>query len=360
MSLLSKWFGSQGAEGESEAEEGRNRQLPSSMVAEIFGEVDVRPRGSENEILFTILMEPAEEQYQTGVAIDASHSMRRAFGKALVIKEPPQDLLKSYLKKGWLKIQKHGGKDRTLLSPEAEQDLVDKGWGEWSKNEVQATARDFVSYLASTLGGKYGTSVIYWACGDGSQLEEIGELVTEQAAVTKFDGPKEHSFGKKTRLLPALRHFVERSPSAPRAMYLFITDGEIHDLEEVMAYTKTLCRDIARGARNPVKCVLIGFGPEVDETQMEELDDLETGTDVDLWDHKIAEEMRSLKQIFSEVVSEHQIVAASATIYDSEGRVAKAFTDGLPARVVFSMPASSEWFELEVSGEKIRQSIRVE
>jgi hypothetical protein len=40
--------------------------------------------------------------------------------------------------------------------------------------------------------------------------------------------------------------------------------------------------------------VLIGVGRDVSEYQMRELDDLDTGTDIDLWDHKIASEMRVL------------------------------------------------------------------
>jgi hypothetical protein len=33
---------------------------------------------------------------------------------------------------------------------------------------------------------------------------------------------------------------------------------------------------------------LVGIGDAINESQMEELDDLESGTDVDIWDHKIA------------------------------------------------------------------------
>jgi len=35
---------------------------------------------------------------------------------------------------------------------------------------------------------------------------------------------------------------------------------------------------------------------------MVELDDLDSGVDVDLWDHKLAAEMRVLQEIFAEVV----------------------------------------------------------
>jgi hypothetical protein len=92
---------------------------------------------------------------------------------------------------------------------------------------------------------------------------------------------------------------------------------------------------------------------------MEELDDLDTGTGVDIWDHKIAREMRNLIEIFAEVVSENQIVAPTARIFDVNGQVVKHYPDGLPAKVALSMPAASPWFELEVAGKRIRQSVVV-
>ncbi|MFQ3649676.1 MAG: hypothetical protein SNJ75_05035 [Gemmataceae bacterium] len=63
-----------------------------------------------------------------------------------------------------------------------------------------------------------------------------------------------------------------------------------------------MARDIQAKRRRPVKFVLIGVGSNVNEDQMEQLDDLDTGTDVDLWDHKIASELRQLQDIFAEVV----------------------------------------------------------
>src|SRR5438067_1066742 len=85
-----------------------------------------------------------------------------------------------------------------------------------------------------------------------------------------------------------------RVRSAPWGFYVFMTDGELHDLDDVVAYSKKLAQDVAAGRRNPLKFVLIGLGPDINEYQMTELDDLETGTDVDLWDHKLASEMRML------------------------------------------------------------------
>ena len=63
-----------------------SHQLPSSMVAREFGEVNVRRQGGEVEVNFTILMEPdgdMAEGWQTGVALDASASMKGWFGRGL-------------------------------------------------------------------------------------------------------------------------------------------------------------------------------------------------------------------------------------------------------------------------------------
>ena len=70
--------------------------------------------------------------------------------------------------------------------------------------------------------------------------------------------------------------------------------------------------------------MLIGVGQDIDASQMEELDDLETGTDIDLWDHKIAREMKQLAEIFAEVVSETVIIVpGDGMIKDASGNVVK-------------------------------------
>ncbi|MFO1429569.1 MAG: hypothetical protein U1F76_05425 [Candidatus Competibacteraceae bacterium] len=62
MSIWDKLFGGEKqptlTPAKQAATPGRNRQLPSRMVAPEFGEVDVRSLGNTNQIFFTILMEP--------------------------------------------------------------------------------------------------------------------------------------------------------------------------------------------------------------------------------------------------------------------------------------------------------------
>jgi hypothetical protein len=359
MGFWSKLFGG----GEKEE---ANKQLPSSMVAKEFGEVNVRRKGNEVEVVFTILMEPTgegAEGWQTGVALDASGSMLQVFGKGLEDGPrgaPPQNLLQQYERKGWLQWIQHQGETLPLLSQDAKADLVNRGHFVWSKNEIEPLARRVTAYLAGNLDADGGTTVIYWACGeDGQQIEVIGDLTAEDCEKAPFQGPKGVEFGGGTFLTPAVHYFAERFKDAKNGMYIFLTDGELNDLEEVKRYTVKLCRDIQAKRRNPLKCVLIGMGENINERQMEELDDLDSGTDVDIWDHKIAKEMRAIVEIFAEVVSENQIVAPTGRILDANGQLVKKFADGVPAKVSFTMPATSPHFELEVGGERIKQSVVV-
>src|SRR5262249_60215930 len=105
-------------------------------------------------------------------------------------------------------------------------------------------------------------------------------------------------------------------------------------------------------------CVRIGGGPNINERQMEELDGLETGTDIDLWDHKIAAEMRMLQEIFAEVVDKNARIADRAKILDPTGKVVKDYSDtGMSGYLEFEMPQGAEYFTLDVNGSKIHQGL---
>lgn len=334
-------------------------QLPSSMVAEAFGEVNVRLVGSELEVEFTVLMEPqgAEaEGWQTGVALDASASMMAQFGQVLEGRVP-DDHLADYQRRGLIVLTQRDGRSVREFRPAGLQDAVSRGFLRFSENTVQPLAQRFIAYLAGNLDADGGTTVIYWACGDGGGTEVVGDFTAEQCAALRLGGPSHSAFGDGTRLTPAVRYFADRFVDAKRGMYVFVTDGRLDDLAEVKSYTIELARAVAAARRNPIKCVLIGVGPDIDESQMEQLDDLETGTGVDIWDHKIAAEMRGLSEIFAEVVTENHIVAPSGRILDVDGRVVREFKDGLPAKVKFRLPKSSSHFDLEVPGGRIRQVV---
>jgi hypothetical protein len=292
-------------------------------VVDPFGEVNVYPAGDKVRVVATILMEPHKEGTQTGIALDGSGSMSKLYG-----------------------VGESGGLIASLF-----------GLNKPAKNEVTPVAQKLCSYLARKIDADGGTTCIYWAVGPGgSQIQEVGDLRADEAEKHFFGPPRD--FGTGTQLLPAVKYFVERFKDAQWGFYVFITDGELHDLEDVKYYSKQLARDIAAKRRNPVKFVLIGIGPHVNEKQMEELDDLDTGTDIDLWDHKLAAEMRVLQEIFAEVVDKNARLADHGRILDPQGRILKDYSDtGITAYLEFEMPAGSEYFTLEVNGNRIHQGL---
>lgn len=306
-------------------------QLPSSKVVEPFGEVDVwtQPDGSIRVKAY-ILMAPAVEGAQTGLAIDGSASMKPLFGSSMVVS--------------------------SLFASS-------------NPNVVEPVARTLAAFLAN-FDSDGQTTAIYWACGPGgTQIEELGDMDAASAKAKVFPAPKH--FGTGTRLLPAVKYFAEQKfPDAPWSIFVFITDGIIEDLAEVQEYSLALAQEIAAGKRNFVKLVLIGIGSEVDIGQMEALDDLDYGglkdpggEDIDLWDYKLAGEMQKLEEIFAEVVSADLILAPSAEVLDNAGNPVKpnnrnSYADGLPAILDFTVPQGTTAFTLILpNGHKIVQSI---
>jgi hypothetical protein len=293
-----------------------------------FGEVNVYPQpGGGMRVVATILMEPRREGTQAGIALDGSASMANLYGVG----------------------EDEGGGFFASLFGSKKKQLT---------NQVTSVAQKVCAYLARKLDADGGTTCIYWATGPGgSKIEVIGDLTADQAERHAFGPPRD--FGTGTQILPAVRYFVERFKDAPWGFYVFITDGELHDLEEIKQYSIRHARDIAAKRAKPVKFVLIGVGPNVREDQMEELDDLQTGTDIDLWDHKLASEMRVLQEIFAEVVDKNSRVADTGKVLDPQGKVVKNYSDtGLPALLEFTLPAGSTFFTLDVGGQQIRQDLQ--
>jgi hypothetical protein len=293
-------------------------------VVEPFGEVNVYPgAGGRTRVVATVLMEPHREGTQTGIALDGSGSMQALYG-----------------------VPEETGFLASLF-----------GRKKQAANEITPVAQRLCAYLARKIDADGGTTCIYWATGPGgSEIEEVGDLTGDQAEKHVFGPPKD--FGTGTQLLPAVKYFVERFRDAPWGFYIFITDGELHDLEEVKAYSTQLARAVSARRRNPLKFVLIGVGSSVNEAQMEELDDLDTGTEVDLWDHKLAAEMRVLQEIFAEVVDKNARIADKARILDPKGGVLKDYSDtGMTGYLEFEAPAGTEYFTLEVNNNRIHQGL---
>lgn len=336
--------------------------LPSNMLAKEFGKVYVRDDGPLRHVEFTVWVQELSgnqaEGWRTGLALDASASMRDWYGRTLQYTDQgiPQALLNEYAQKGWADYRVEDGEKVLAFKPEAHEDALSKGFVRFTDNIVQPFARDVIAYLGKELDTEGKPSVIYWACGSGDAFEVVGEFSANECQNLELQGPNTVDFGQGTHLLPALTYFCTTYESARNSMFVFLTDGRLDDLEDVKRFTKDLAKRIAQGRRNPVKCVLIGVGNHIDESQMIELDDLPTGTDVDIWDHKIAKEMRAISEIIVELISDI-VTSQPATIYDDQGSIVKKFSDGLPASVSFSMPATSKFFELEIGSQRFPQKV---
>lgn len=61
--------------------------LSSSEIAPVFGKVFYQNIGFDVEVTFTILMPRISEGWKTGVALDASSSMRAVYGKSSKLTE---------------------------------------------------------------------------------------------------------------------------------------------------------------------------------------------------------------------------------------------------------------------------------
>lgn len=336
----------------------RSRQLPNDIVAAVFGEVNVvdGPDGVVVTFLMNPTMEGAKaEGWQTGVALDASASMRNAYGRGVEGKIPAE-VRARYEADGLMVEKVLDGERVRSLSAAAQKDALAKGYIRTSPNVIEPLARDFVGLLAERLDEDGGTTVVYWATGDGSGVEVLGDFTADQCRRLTLTGPKQ--FGTGTKLLPAVTYFADRFKDAKKGIYVFLADGNLDDLDAVKRYTTEQCRLIEAGKRHFFKCVLVGVGDEIDEAPMEELDDLDSGTGVDIWDHKIAREMRGLNDIFAELVDDNTLVAPWAKLYDATGKLVKKFTTGLPAKVTIKLPAGSAHFELETPAGRTRQALR--
>jgi outer membrane protein OmpA-like peptidoglycan-associated protein len=349
--------------------ESKNWQMPANLVAAEFGEVNVwrsipetTSGSAECRVEFSIAMEPQgkfAEGWRTGLALDASASMKRAYGRKVEARVDP-NLLVDYIKQGRLRSYLEDGEPIRKIKREAFAEIQERGYEiNYTENILQPLVQDFTAYLSGSLDGTGKTSLIYWGCGEGDEIQVLGEFDHASCQQLAIAGPATFKLGKTTKLLPAISYFVNQYSQAQQGLYVFLTDGRIDDLEQVKNYTKELALEIAVGKRNYLKLILIGIGNDVDRYQLQELDDFDTGLDIDIWDYKIASEMTSLSQIFAEVVYENQVIADRGSIYDDQGNCVKSYPKGLPAKVDFVMRDDSQWFELEVGNQRIRQAVVV-
>jgi hypothetical protein len=227
------------------------------------------------------------------------------------------------------------------------------------RNQVEPQMRWMLEYLANK--DRDGVlRVAYWATGDGSQLELVGDLNGAQASTYKFPGPR--FYGKGTVMLPVLRDYVahirsEVTKGARRGLAVIITDSQLHDPNDVRAYSMQVAKEIAAGRLPRLNFVLVGVGDQVDEEQMEEVCHVEYPGVGHLWCHRVADRMEEMAELVAVLVDETMTVAAGGTVYDDKGKVIKVYESRLPAVLEFDVPEGCLSFTLEVAGNRYTQPV---
>ena len=162
----------------------RKWQIPTNQVAAEFGEVNVRKNVVNSEgivchVELTIAMEPQghfAEGWRTGLALDASASMKRSYGRKVEARVDPA-LLTDYIKQGRLKSYLEDGEPVRRIQREAFVEIQERGYEiNYTANILQPLVQDFTAYLAGSLDGIGKTALIYWGCGKGDEIQILGEF----------------------------------------------------------------------------------------------------------------------------------------------------------------------------------------
>ena len=226
-------------------------------------------------------------------------------------------------------------------------------------NMVEPQVRWILEYLA-TKDRNGELRVAYWACGDGTKIEVVGDLKGVDVQNYKFPGPK--AFGSHTILAPAIRNYIDylrdqTKLGTKRGCAVFITDGEIHDADEVKRVCSKLVKDMSRGALPRTNFILVGVGNQVNEEQMEDICHEEYPGIGHLWCHRVAEEIGQISELVAVLVDETMTVAAGGTVYDDKGTVLKIYEARLPAILEFNVPEGCRSFTLEINGQRFTQPL---
>ncbi len=229
-----------------------------------------------------------------------------------------------------------------------------------ASNLVEPQVRWMLEYLA-TKDRNGLLRVAYWACGDGgTKVEVLGELKGKDVGQYQFPGPRE--MGTRTMLAPAIKDYIEylktqAKQGAKRGCAVFITDGQIHDENEIFELSQWVAKETLAGRLPRTNFVLVGVGGDVNEEQLEEIAHQEFKGVGHLWCHRIAEEIGQVAELVAVLVDENMTVAAGGTITDDKGKVIKLYEGRLPAVLEFEVPDGTKAFTLEVNGQKFRQPL---
>jgi hypothetical protein len=227
-------------------------------------------------------------------------------------------------------------------------------------NQVEPQVQWMLEYLA-TKDRNGLLRVAYWACGrNGRDIEVVGNLQGVDVKRYQFPGPRQ--MGQGTNLTPALQDYVEYMRAevkngARRGCAVFVTDGALHDADQVKSFSRQLAHEMTQGRLPRMNFILVGVGDSVDEEQLEDICHEEYPGIGHFWCHRIAAEINQVAELVAVLVDETMTVAAGGTIYDDRGNVVKIYESRLPAVLEFDVPEGCESFTLEVNGQRFTQPI---
>lgn len=237
------------------------------------------------------------------------------------------------------------------------------------RNPVQEAMQVAVPFVA----GKDSNGlchVAYWACGEeGTEIQPIGELTAEQSKTSEFPGP--NAFGNATYLLPAVQDFVQyihktasQGERIEAALCVVVTDGQFHDGEQVIEYTRNaMAPAIIEGKFPKTVFTVIGIGKDVDPEKMEEFSHEATPESYsgrEIWCYALADEITQLPQLVAHLVDVNTpAFYGGATILDENGNVIKTFEDMVPTVVEFELPLSARSFTLQAGSKSYTQRLEV-
>lgn len=344
-----------------------SRAIPPNLLAPEFGEVSVRQIGDRLQVAATVAMGAFllgdGEQCVTGLALDASQSMKDDYGRGKTI---PAEISREFIAKGMYEEQIRDGVKRRVLTKEARQKAIADGSAVSTRNMVEKPSLEMIENLVRTFatgGATSGTcEVIYWACGPtGDEIESLGNIGCAKLGELRVEGPRSRVFGPQTHLTPSFLYFAEKAASI-NGIFVFVTDGHIEDESQVVAATHRLAAEIKAGRRPSLKCVLLGIGRQVDRQQLARIDDMQMPdelADIDIWNAKVLGEMRDLNDAWSEIFDPETVVGTSVRVFNDRGQLVHERTDEVKALITFEIPADSRSFELVLNGGemKIYQSL---
>jgi hypothetical protein len=137
---------------------------------------------------------------------------------------------------------------------------------------------------------------------------------------------------------------------------LVLTDGAWDDEDHVhlRELTQAICEDVAAGRRHLMKIVLVGLrlptnAGDVGQIQARysSLDEFNSGSSVDLWDHKWLDEMSDRSEIFVEMVQDWPLGVGGYV--EAEGQKVLE-SDEFRFGIQFKAPAQATSFTLHLSG----------